>query len=196
VPDLGARVVETGRVVGGGSFICVECGASVALATLDAIPECSCGGSRFRRASMFEQPTTDELTATVETEPGWLSRTREVLNEQGHEDQFIAFESEQGARVLPVSEGWTRIGRSATAEIRLDDPTVSRRHAVLVRTPKGELRVLDDRSLNGVFVNGVSVEWSRLVDGDEIGIGRYHLHVIDTVGSPAGAGNPSPALNG
>ena len=50
--------------------------------------------------------------------------------------------------------------------------------------------------MNGVFVNGQSVEWSRLVDGDEIGIGRYHLHVIDTVGSPAGAGNPSPALNG
>ena len=195
MPDLGARVVETGRVVGGGSFICVECGASVALAALDAIPECSCGGSRFRRASLFEQPTTDDLTAAVETEPGWLSRTREVLNEQGHMDQFIAFESEQGAQVLPVSEGWTRIGRSATAEIRLDDPTVSRRHAVLVRTPDGELRVLDDRSLNGVFVNGQSVEWSRLVDGDEIGIGRYHLHVIDTVGSPAGAGNPSPALN-
>jgi hypothetical protein len=196
VPDLGARVVETGRVVGGGSFICVDCGASVALAAPDAVPECSCGGSRFRRASLFEQPTTDDLTAAVETEPGWLSRTREVLNEQGHRDQFIAFESEQGAQVLPVSEGWTRIGRSAAAEIRLDDPTVSRRHAVLVRTPNGELRVLDDRSLNGVFVNGESVEWSRLVDGDEIGIGRYHLHVIDTVGSPAGAGNPSPALNG
>ncbi len=196
MPHLGARVVETGRAVGGGSFICVECGASVSLAALDAVPECSCGGSRFRRASLFEQPTTDDLTTAVETEPGWLSRTREVLNEQGHQDQFIAFESEQGAQVLPVSEGWTRIGRSATAEIRLDDPTVSRRHAVLVRTPKGELRVLDDRSLNGVFVNGESVEWSRLVDGDEIGIGRYHLHVIDTVGSPAGAGNPSPALNG
>jgi hypothetical protein len=35
-----------------------------------------------------------------------------------------------------------------------------------------------------------------LTTGDEIGIGRYHLHVIDTVGSPAGVGNPSPALNG
>ena len=102
MPDLGVRVVETGRAVGGGSFICVECGASVALAALDAVPECSCGGSRFRRASLFEQPTTDDLTAAVETEPGWLSRTREVLNEQGHEDQFIAFESEHGAQVLPL----------------------------------------------------------------------------------------------
>jgi hypothetical protein len=198
VPDLGARVVETGRVVGGGSFVCVDCGSSVSLAALDAVPECACGSSQFRRASLFEQPTTDDLTVAVETEPGWLSRTREVLVEQGHADQFIAFESEQGAQVVPVPEGWTRIGRSATAELRLDDPTVSRRHAVLVRTPKGELRVLDDRSLNGVFVNGESIEWSRLVDGDEIGIGRYHLHVIDTVGSQAGAGtgNPSPALNG
>ena len=41
------------------------------------------------------------------------------------------------------------------------------------------LRVLDDRSLNGVFVNGERVEWSTLADGDEVVIGRHHLHFID-----------------
>jgi pSer/pThr/pTyr-binding forkhead associated (FHA) protein len=41
------------------------------------------------------------------------------------------------------------------------------------------VRVLDDRSLNGVFVNGERVEWSTLADGDEIVIGRHHLHFID-----------------
>jgi pSer/pThr/pTyr-binding forkhead associated (FHA) protein len=39
--------------------------------------------------------------------------------------------------------------------------------------------VLDDRSLNGVFVNGERVEWSTLADGDEIVIGRHHLHFVD-----------------
>jgi pSer/pThr/pTyr-binding forkhead associated (FHA) protein len=73
---------------------------------------------------------------------------------------------------------WTRIGRSLAADIRFDDPTVSRRHALIVRQPDG-LRVLDDRSLNGVFVNGERVEWSTLADSDEIVIGRHHLHFID-----------------
>jgi pSer/pThr/pTyr-binding forkhead associated (FHA) protein len=69
---------------------------------------------------------------------------------------------------------WTRIGRSLAADIRFDDPTVSRRHALIVRQPDG-LRVLDDRSLNGVFVNGTRVEGRVLDDGDEIVVGRYRL---------------------
>ena len=79
---------------------------------------------------------------------------------------------------VPLQREWTRIGRSLAADIRFDDPTVSRRHALIVRQPDG-LRVLDDRSLNGVFVNGERVEWSTLADGDEIVIGRHHLHFVD-----------------
>ena len=61
--------------------------------------------------------------------------------------------------------------------MRFDDPTVSRRHALIVRQPDG-VRVLDDRSLNGVFVNGERVEWRALADGDEILVGRYRLHFL------------------
>jgi pSer/pThr/pTyr-binding forkhead associated (FHA) protein len=43
----------------------------------------------------------------------------------------------------------------------------------------GEGGPLDDRSLNGVFVNGERVEWSTLADGDEVVIGRHHLHFIN-----------------
>jgi pSer/pThr/pTyr-binding forkhead associated (FHA) protein len=39
--------------------------------------------------------------------------------------------------------------------------------------------VLDDRSLNGVFVNGERVEWRVLGDGDEIVVGRYRLHFLE-----------------
>ena len=187
-PDSAKGVFETGRVVGAGSYVCLECGVSVVLAALDPVPECpACGRSRFRRASMFEQPTVDSAILDVESEPQWLARTRDRLAAEGREDQFLAFEGDEGAAVVRVPEGWTRIGRSVTAEIRLDDPTVSRRHAVVVRRAVGGLRVLDDRSLNGVFVNGERVDWSRLVDGDELAVGRYHLHVIDTTASPTGA---------
>ena len=73
---------------------------------------------------------------------------------------------------------WTRIGRSLAADVRFDDPTVSRRHALIVRGPDG-VRVLDDRSLNGVFVNGERVEWSTLQDGDEMLVGRYRLRFVE-----------------
>ena len=48
-----------------------------------------------------------------------------------------------------VSREWTRIGRSLAADIRFDDATVSRRHALVVSEADG-VRVLDDRSLNGI----------------------------------------------
>ena len=66
--------------------------------------------------------------------------------------------ADDDVRVFALQREWTRIGRSLAADIRFDDPTVSRRHALIVRQPDG-LRVLDDRSLNGVFVNGERVEW-------------------------------------
>ncbi len=80
--------------------------------------------------------------------------------------------------IVDLPTGWTRIGRSTAADLRLDDATVSRRHALLVRTPENELRALDDRSLNGLFVNGERVEWTPLRDGDELEIGRYRLYVL------------------
>ncbi len=81
--------------------------------------------------------------------------------------------------VLALSREWTRIGRSMAADLRFDDATVSRRHALVVSQAEG-VRVLDDRSLNGVYVNGSRVEWSPLSDGDEVAIGRHTLYFMDT----------------
>ena len=81
--------------------------------------------------------------------------------------------------VIRLAPGWTRIGRSGAADVRLDDPTVSRRHALVVLTDGGDLRALDDRSLNGLLVNGERVEWAALRDGDELEIGRYRLYVLE-----------------
>jgi pSer/pThr/pTyr-binding forkhead associated (FHA) protein len=81
-------------------------------------------------------------------------------------------------RIVALDREWTRVGRSLAADVRFDDPTVSRRHALIVRQADG-VRVLDDRSLNGVFVNGERVEWRVLADGDEIVVGRYRLHFLE-----------------
>ena len=111
-----------------------------------------------------------------ESADDWIAELREGIDVPG---QYLAYRSPaEEVIAFALQREWTRIGRSLAADIRFDDPTVSRRHALIVRQPDG-LRVLDDRSLNGVFVNGERVEWSTLADGDEIVIGRHHLHFID-----------------
>jgi pSer/pThr/pTyr-binding forkhead associated (FHA) protein len=66
------------------------------------------------------------------------------------------------------------IGRSPDAEIFLDDVTVSRDHAVLVRR-SGDWYLDDSGSLNGTYVNRHRIESHKLEDGDELQIGKYKL---------------------
>jgi pSer/pThr/pTyr-binding forkhead associated (FHA) protein len=115
--------------------------------------------------------------------PAWLAQARAGLESPG---RYLAFEQDGRVSVVPISREWTRIGRSLAADIRFDDATVSRRHA-LVASEDGGVRVLDDRSLNGIVVNGRRVEWSPLADGDEVVIGRHSLYYLDTVSSPTQA---------
>jgi pSer/pThr/pTyr-binding forkhead associated (FHA) protein len=74
-----------------------------------------------------------------------------------------------------------RIGRSPASDILLEDPSVSRRHAVLVHRG-GRAVLLDDRSLNGVFVNGARVAEASLSDGDAITIGHVSLRYVEVTG--------------
>ena len=115
--------------------------------------------------------------------PSWVEDARAGLNEPG---KYLAYEESGRHVVVALSREWTRIGRSMAADLRFDDATVSRRHALVVSQAEG-VRVLDDRSLNGIYVNGRRVEWSQLADGDEVTIGRHTLFFMDTttVGTPA-----------
>jgi len=175
----------TGTQPGSGTFFCLECGAQLSLQEDDALPDCPrCGGSEFRRDSIFEAMqdhggTTAEFAAPTEREaPAWLSEARSLLPGRG---RFLAIMGEgDKIELFPIDRGWTRIGRSVAADVRLDDPSVSRRHALVVSEADHSLRVLDDRSLNGVFVNGAQVEWGKLEDGDELTIGRYHLFALES----------------
>jgi predicted nucleic acid-binding Zn-ribbon protein len=169
---------NAGTLAGAGSFHCDACGYAVALQEQDEIPACpECGGNRFRRASLFEHNTVEQSQVTA-GEPEWLAEAREALVSEG---DYIAFEDEDRVHVRPLQDGWTRVGRSMAAHLRFDDPTVSRRHALVYRDEDGA-RILDDRSLNGVFRNGDSVELAELEDGDELAIGRYRLYFISLTG--------------
>jgi pSer/pThr/pTyr-binding forkhead associated (FHA) protein len=105
--------------------------------------------------------------------------------------KFIVYEEFDQRVVTPLNQEWTRVGRSLAADIRFDDATVSRRHALVVSQAEG-VRVLDDRSLNGVYVNGERVEWAPLTDGDEVTIGRHSLFFLDT--ATVGSASPQAAM--
>lgn len=122
--------------------------------------------------------TTAEFAVPQEAgSPDWLDEARQMLDAG---DRALARrERDDPIELFAIEEGWTRIGRSAAADLRFDDPSVSRRHALIVCEKPKALRVLDDRSLNGVRLNGVPIEWARLVDGDELAIGRYRLFVLE-----------------
>jgi hypothetical protein len=149
----------------------------------DELPDCpSCGASSYRRDSIFTsrqdhgQATSEFHAPDSSTAPSWLREEREKLPASG---SGLALQDDDGKIIsFPIERGWTRIGRSPTADLRLDDPSVSRRHALIVAEPGKPLRVLDDRSLNGVLLNGETIEWAALHDGDELAVGRYRLFVL------------------
>ena len=121
--------------------------------------------------------TLPQPAASAErSRPEWIGEARANLTVAG---KYLAYDESGRRVVVPVSREWTRIGRSLAADVRFDDATVSRRHALIVSQADG-VKVLDDRSLNGVYVNGRRVEWSVLSDGDEILVGRHSIWFLDT----------------
>ena len=176
---------SAGTLAGAGCFRCRACGFAVALNERDEVPPCPhCGGEDFKRSSIFGELSLREPSGAHEVAaPDWLDEAREALDDEG---EYLAYEDDGAHRVVRLGGGWTRIGRSLKADIRFDDPTVSRRHAMLHRA-EGVARVLDDRSLNGVFVNGERVDMRTLADGDEVAIGRFRLYFLSLVRVGAGA---------
>lgn len=115
--------------------------------------------------------------------PEWVEVVRGGLSAAG---RYLVFAQDGRQIVFALDREWTRIGRSLGADLRFDDATVSRRHALIASEAEG-VRVLDDRSLNGIQVNGRRVEWSPLTDGDVFVIGRHTIYFVDTLPQPAGA---------
>jgi hypothetical protein len=167
--------VHAGTLAGAGCFRCDSCGYAVALQELDEVPHCPhCEGTDFRRSSIFAELSLAEPNGPLYDRPDWLPEAREALVQDGG---YLAFEDGERVRVVSLQDGWTRVGRSMAAHVRFDDPTVSRRHA-LIHCQEDSTRILDDRSLNGVFVNGARVDMRALDDGDQIAVGRFVLHYI------------------
>ena len=92
--------------------------------------------------------------------------------------RYLAIEDGDEVVVIEVGEETLHLGRSTSATVMLEHSSVSRRHAVVARRGD-ETVVLDDRSLNGVMVNGERVREAALRHGDEIVLGQVTLRFLD-----------------
>ena len=123
----------------------------------------------------------DTDTKVIDALPRVSPRVRRqaVAAEAPPPGRYLQLEDGDERALLPIADGTTRIGRGFDADVRLDDQSVSRRHAILHQRPNS-MRLLDDRSANGTFVNGRRVSEAELHDGDVIVLGRVvltYLHV-------------------
>jgi pSer/pThr/pTyr-binding forkhead associated (FHA) protein len=85
----------------------------------------------------------------------------------------------EGNEVIVLRLGrLARIGRRPGADIVLDDATVSRRHALILERD-GEPVIADDRSRNGIYVNGRRVTEARLRHGDQVQIGSRLMRFLE-----------------
>jgi hypothetical protein len=80
--------------------------------------------------------------------------------------------------LIPLIGEVIHIGRGLTADLRLDDASVSRRHAILVNR-HSSAQVLDERSSNGTFVNGRRISQAALRSGDMLILGRLLLRYLE-----------------
>lgn len=92
--------------------------------------------------------------------------------------RYLAMEDGEDILLFMLALDNMHIGRSPAADIVLDDASVSRRHALITRRGDRTM-ILDDRSLNGVQVNGVRVSEAELKDGDVVLVGHVTLRFVE-----------------
>jgi pSer/pThr/pTyr-binding forkhead associated (FHA) protein len=92
--------------------------------------------------------------------------------------RYLAVEDGDELVIIAIGSRPLRLGRSPTADVMLEHLSVSRRHAV-VATRDDLVVVLDDRSLNGVHVNGERVVEAVLAHGDEIRLGDVTIRFLE-----------------
>jgi pSer/pThr/pTyr-binding forkhead associated (FHA) protein len=105
-------------------------------------------------------------------------RRRAAVVPQLAPGRYVAIEDAGEVVLMSLDTDLVRIGRSPANDIVLDDASVSRRHALLARRDDVTF-VLDDRSLNGVQVNGARVSEAPLKDGDALLLGHVALRYIE-----------------
>jgi pSer/pThr/pTyr-binding forkhead associated (FHA) protein len=159
---MALHCTECGFVNGEGANYCQRCGSLLARdESAGGAPGVSSGG--------------DPITATYRIDEAGELVPVEIGQVTAHGPALVIRAG--GGRVgesFAVGGERMSIGRRPDSEVFLDDITVSRDHALLIR--RGEHWYLDDcGSLNGTYVNRSRIDSHRLEEGDEVQVGKYKL---------------------
>ena len=150
---------ECGFLVAEGAKYCERCGGFIGAAARDSERK----GKEENTATYLVDEATGELKPVAVDEVAAVAGALVVRSGGGLVGQSF-----------PLTGERMTVGRAPDADVFLDDVTVSRNHAVLVR--RGGTWYLDDSgSLNGTYVNRARIDSRRLEDGDELQVGKYKL---------------------
>ena len=130
----------------------------------------------------LESPTIhpEQATETLDALPRLAARDRanSVAAADPRPGRYLRVDAGDAHRLIPLDQEVLHLGRSHHADVCIDDHSVSRRHAILVQRRDG-VRILDDRSVNGTFVNGHRVTLQALAPGDVVVLGQVVLTYLD-----------------
>ncbi len=119
-----------------------------------------------QRAWEWSQSVNDHDAQTVNMQGFRPRNGRLVMQLTGEE-----------VRELTLRQGHTLIGRSTLCDVRIDTPTISRRHALISYTPDGAVLV-DLNSTNGTFVDGREIRRHVLQPGETIEVGGAKIEYV------------------
>ncbi|WP_253817900.1 FHA domain-containing protein, partial [Myxococcus xanthus] len=143
------------------------------------VPQFPAGSRRSRRQGPGGRANSDrELASRFDTSNEY--------SDPGYAPAFLYVERGPGAgQLVPVKQGALVIGRSSSSDLRLQHPSISRRHVHLTR--RGERFFLKDlSSQNGTFLNRHRITSEvELMPGDEVSLGNALLRLRGPGGTPA-----------
>jgi hypothetical protein len=122
-----------------------------------------------QKTAPFEAPDAEPVLDSLP----WLdhrTRSRAISRRLAPFGHYLAFAEDGEEWLVPIESRVTHLGRGLTADVRVEEQRVSRSHAILVRHGH-HTRLLDNRSANGTFVNGVRIVATNITDGDVIRLG-------------------------
>ncbi len=151
---------------------CHECG----FVNAEGANYCQKCGAYLARPEGHDEPST--LTYKIAETGDFQPIDIEEMVEDKGAALVIRAGGGRAGESFAVDQERMSIGRTPDAPIFLDDVTVSRNHALLVRRNDG-LYIDDLGSLNGTYVNRKRIESHLLVDGDEIQIGKFKISFLE-----------------
>lgn len=131
-----------------------------------------------------EQPTDaikpDSEDAILDSLPllDHRSRSRAISPRMAARGRYLALQDGEDTRLIRLETSITHLGRGLTSDLRFEHPHVSRTHALVVRHGR-VVRVLDNRSTAGTYVNGRRVVATNIQNGDVIRVGPVVMQYVE-----------------